>query len=207
MKLFKKIGIGCLALVICFCSCFKFVNAETIDILDEPFKLVNGSYELFIDESYVADSQTVIATYNQNSIFVEISYLGNGSNIIQFDGSVAFDVNATYQRDFVNIFTGITYQVYSFNINSDSEILKTIEFSYDDYLINYLSFVETNIETESFSVYDTIYNLIETFIFGGSIEVGSYQDLTATILSSIICVLVFALPFLIIWKVIKVIMG
>lgn len=53
-------------------------------------------------------------------------------------------------------------------------------------------------------MYDNIYMLIEQYIFSGSIITGSYQELVAISLSSIACIFLFALPFIIVWRIIKV---
>ena len=57
------------------------------------------------------------------------------------------------------------------------------------------------------SIYDSIYNLFNTYVYGGNIVVGSHQDLVATLMSTIAVVFMVSLPFLVVWKVIKLIMG
>lgn len=54
-------------------------------------------------------------------------------------------------------------------------------------------------------IYSDIYNIIVEFIYGGNIN--EFSDLTATLLATIGCVFVFSVPFMVIWKVIKLIMG
>ena len=51
-------------------------------------------------------------------------------------------------------------------------------------------------------IYDSIYNLIETYIFG-IVQVGTYQELICILLSSVGCIFVFSLPFVLVWKVVK----
>lgn len=55
-------------------------------------------------------------------------------------------------------------------------------------------------------IYANIYDLITTYIFGGVLD-SSNEELITICLSSIACIFVFALPFLVIWKVIKLIMN
>lgn len=57
------------------------------------------------------------------------------------------------------------------------------------------------------NIYETCYNLINQYIFGSSLVSGSHEDLIAILLSSIATIFLFSLPFLIVWKVIKLIMG
>lgn len=52
------------------------------------------------------------------------------------------------------------------------------------------------------SIYQTIYDLIETYIFT-SVEVGTYQELICIALSSCACIFLIALPFLIVWRIIR----
>jgi hypothetical protein len=57
------------------------------------------------------------------------------------------------------------------------------------------------------SVYENIYQLVNTYIFNGSIVTGSYQDLVTIILSTIACVYLVALPFLVVRKLLNLIGG
>lgn len=55
------------------------------------------------------------------------------------------------------------------------------------------------------SIYNDIYDIIVQFIYGGTVN--EFSDLTATLLATIGCVFVFSVPFMVVWKVIKLIMG
>ena len=197
MKILKKIGIGFLALIICFCSCFKFVNAE---ILNEPFSFeTDKEYTLAVHKTYNELNNSVIAYTGDDSIYLYYFY-NNNNPYIRYEtsndtGTIIHDIELNY------LYNDNNFIYYTFTYYAG---LVLGPFYYDGHEFYHF---DTSIDIPKFSVYDTIYNLVETYIFGGSIERGSHQDLTATILSSIVCVLVFALPFLIIWKVIKVIMG
>lgn len=57
------------------------------------------------------------------------------------------------------------------------------------------------------SIYQSIYDLINTYVYGGLIEVGSYQELVAILFSTGACLFMMSLPFLVVWRVIKMIMG
>lgn len=54
------------------------------------------------------------------------------------------------------------------------------------------------------SIYQTLYDLVNTYIFGSSVTVGSYQELVCIAVSVVGCLFVFALPFLLVWKIIKI---
>lgn len=56
------------------------------------------------------------------------------------------------------------------------------------------------------NIYQTIYNLINTYIFG-NIELvsGSNEELITMLLSSFATILLFALPFVAVYKIIKMI--
>lgn len=53
------------------------------------------------------------------------------------------------------------------------------------------------------SIYLTCYDLINEFIFGGEVLLGTYTDLVCILLSSIACIFCFSLPFIIVWRAIK----
>ena len=57
------------------------------------------------------------------------------------------------------------------------------------------------------NIYQTFYDLIVNHIFGGSVVVGSHQELVCILVSTIACIFIIAIPFLVVWKVIKIIMG
>ena len=54
------------------------------------------------------------------------------------------------------------------------------------------------------NIYQQFYDLLNTYFFGGSVVVNTYQDLVCIILSTIACLLLVALPFVIVWRVIRV---
>lgn len=56
------------------------------------------------------------------------------------------------------------------------------------------------------SIYQSIYDLIVTYIFGGVVDVGTYQELITIALSSIAVVFVVALPFILVLKFIKILL-
>lgn len=202
MKLIKKIGIGFLALIICFCSCFKFVNAETIGntyIYQYGARLYYVINDQQAFEGY--EPIKVLVLDEEPTCYIEIG-IDNNVFIAAPETSSLSPLASRYEGQYNGV------DVYSF-VLGELQVLDGYSFSNDGepIITLYDSLPNFDDEESGFSVYNTIYDLIETYIFGGSIAVGSHQDLTATILASIICVLVFALPFLIIWKVIKVIMG
>ena len=56
------------------------------------------------------------------------------------------------------------------------------------------------------SIYQSCYDLIHQYIYGG-VTLTSDMTLVATLLATCACVFCFAIPFMIAWKVIKLIMG
>lgn len=57
------------------------------------------------------------------------------------------------------------------------------------------------------SIYQSLYDLINTYIFGSSIVAGSFQELVAILFSTFGCVFLVALPFMVVWRLIKLIVG
>lgn len=53
------------------------------------------------------------------------------------------------------------------------------------------------------SIYGQIYNLLETAIFGGEASSAVYGVLICEGVSAIACCLLLALPFIIVWRVIR----
>lgn len=56
------------------------------------------------------------------------------------------------------------------------------------------------------SIYQNIYDIIVQYIYGGA-TLTSAMELTTVTLSTIGCIFVFALPFLLVWKVCKMFVG
>ena len=57
------------------------------------------------------------------------------------------------------------------------------------------------------NIYQDVYNIITTYLFGGNVAIGSNQELITIALASIATIFVFALPFVVVLKLIKLIMG
>lgn len=56
-------------------------------------------------------------------------------------------------------------------------------------------------------IYQICYDLLNTYLFGGVVDVNTYQDLICILLSSIGCIFCFALPFIMVWRAIKIFLG
>ena len=56
------------------------------------------------------------------------------------------------------------------------------------------------------SIYQNIYDLIVQYIYGG-VQLTSDMELVTVTLATMACIFVFALPFLVVWKVIRMILG
>ena len=57
------------------------------------------------------------------------------------------------------------------------------------------------------NIYLTLYDLLNTYIYGGAVVSETYQDLVCITIATIGCLFVFAIPFLITWRVIKLFIG
>lgn len=56
-------------------------------------------------------------------------------------------------------------------------------------------------------IYQELYNLIAQFIYGSGTQLTEHMDLTTTLLATAGSVFIIALPFLIVWRVIRLIVG
>lgn len=54
------------------------------------------------------------------------------------------------------------------------------------------------------NIYHAFYTLLQDYIFGGTVVVGSYEDLVCIIVSTIAALLLVAFPFIIVWRIIRV---
>lgn len=57
------------------------------------------------------------------------------------------------------------------------------------------------------NIYQSLYDLINEYVFGMSIVAGTHQDLVATLISTAGVVFLVSLPFMLVWRVIKLIVG
>lgn len=57
------------------------------------------------------------------------------------------------------------------------------------------------------NIYETFYNLLETYVFGNAIAVGSFQELIAILFATSATIFAISIPFIVVFKAIKVIMG
>lgn len=54
------------------------------------------------------------------------------------------------------------------------------------------------------NIYQGIYDLLNQYVFGNTIVEGSYQDLIVIILSTCACVFLVVLPFVVVWRIMRV---
>lgn len=57
------------------------------------------------------------------------------------------------------------------------------------------------------SIYDSIYDLLNQYIFGGNIIPSSIQDSSCSLVSTALCLFVVAIPFIMVWRLIKLLGG
>lgn len=55
------------------------------------------------------------------------------------------------------------------------------------------------------SIYQSLYDLIQTYIFGGVAELGSNQELICMLIASVGSIFLVAIPFAVVWKLILLI--
>lgn len=93
------------------------------------------------------------------------------------------------------------------DINSPLTVLFDVEVTEDQYdAFRYYftpSGVDPDPDPDSIDVYQTCYDLINTYIFGGNVEPGTYKDLVCMSLTTFFVILAFALPLIAIFFVIK----
>lgn len=53
------------------------------------------------------------------------------------------------------------------------------------------------------SIYQSIYNIINQYIFNNAIITNSIQDLAVTLVSLTACLFLIAVPFILVWRLIK----
>ena len=54
-----------------------------------------------------------------------------------------------------------------------------------------------------FNPYQTCYDLFNTYVYGGTVVEGTYEDLVCIQVSTLACLFLFALPFLVVFWVIR----
>ncbi len=54
------------------------------------------------------------------------------------------------------------------------------------------------------NIYQQFYDLLNNYIFGSTVVPNTYEDLICIIISTVACLLLVALPFVIVWRVIRV---
>lgn len=55
------------------------------------------------------------------------------------------------------------------------------------------------------SIYNTMLDLFNTYVYGGLMEAGSYEELVAIFFSTLACLFMVGLPFIIVYFVIRLI--
>ena len=53
------------------------------------------------------------------------------------------------------------------------------------------------------NIYQALYDLVNQYVYGNSIVVGSHQDLVAVFIATCGCIFLVALPFLLVYKILK----
>lgn len=51
-------------------------------------------------------------------------------------------------------------------------------------------------------MYDSLYDLIQTYVFGGALELGSNQELVCMLIATFGCIFLVAIPFILVWRLI-----
>lgn len=78
----------------------------------------------------------------------------------------------------------------------------------------YSSFATPTLKKVAFSlggnfmtIYESIYDLLNDFVFGGTIIPSSIQDSACSIVSTALCLFVVSIPFILVWRLIKLLAG
>lgn len=53
------------------------------------------------------------------------------------------------------------------------------------------------------NIYQALFDLINTYVYGGSVVAGSYQELVCIAVSTAATLFMIALPFLVVWRFIR----
>lgn len=152
MKLIKKIGIGCLALIICFCSCFKFVNAYSFENFD--YSLTQpGSNRM---QPLINCNLSFVTTSASGTTYLmypltSLNYVG--SNVSTIENNVYYDTELNKQ--------------YSFSISSDiqtydllriiNDAPKEVVYTYQTGDTHYYNISESGVD---YIVIDFDYNML-----------------------------------------------
>lgn len=54
------------------------------------------------------------------------------------------------------------------------------------------------------NIYQQFYTLLNDYIFGSTVVAGTYEDLVCITVSTISCLILVALPFIVVWRIIRV---
>lgn len=54
------------------------------------------------------------------------------------------------------------------------------------------------------NIYQTCYDLINTYIYGGGVVAETYADLVCIALATLACVVTFALPFIVAYRILRI---
>lgn len=77
------------------------------------------------------------------------------------------------------------------------------ETAYNDFFKTF-ALVESAPDPESTTnVYQTCYDLINTYIYGGTVSANTYNDLVCITLATLSCVLVYSFPFIVVFAFLK----
>lgn len=62
---------------------------------------------------------------------------------------------------------------------------------------------EAAAQAVDFNPYQTCYDLFNTYVYGGTVVEGTYEDLVCIQVSTLACLFLFSLPFLVVFWVIR----
>lgn len=57
------------------------------------------------------------------------------------------------------------------------------------------------------NIYQSLYDLVNTYVYGNTIVAGSVADLVATLIGTCGCLFLVSLPFLLVWRIARMIGG
>lgn len=100
---------------------------------------------------------------------------------------------------------GVSTNVYSGDTFIVNQKYYCTESEFNDFMQYFTLIPEPEPEPEPpTNIYQTCYDLINTYLYGGSVVVNTYNDLVCITLATLSCVLVYAFPFIVVFAFLKV---
>ena len=147
---------------------------------------------------------TIIPTYAQTGIEGKFYYtkINVDDDMLEFGGCFTYD---GIDYDSI-ILTADGCELMCADYNTILTIgdyidVQWFEYGDEDAFLRYFS---TEMLSESFNIYGSCYDLVNTYVYGGTVTEGTYQDLVCISVATFLCLFIVALPFLAVFGFLKV---